>query len=126
MPVSPVILIHLVTALAALLLGAMLLFLKKGSTAHRLAGRIWVAAMVVTALVSFGIQRSGHWSVIHLLSVLTLVVLFLAIRAVLRGNVRSHERYMRGAYAGLATAGLFTLLPGRLLGQFVWHNLGLA
>lgn len=121
--VSPVILIHVLTALLAVLAGTVLMLLKKGTRLHRFLGRSWVALMAITALVSFGIQSRGHFSWIHLLSVLTLVVLVMAIRAIRQGKVSAHLGYMRGAYIGLMVAGAFTLLPGRMLGKLVWGTL---
>jgi uncharacterized membrane protein len=41
-------------------------------------------------------------------------------------NLRGHQRMMVGIYAlGLGVAGLFTLLPHRLLGRMLWSSLGL-
>ena len=41
----------------------------------------------------------------------------------LRGNITAHRKTMRGAYIGSCLiAGLFTLLPGRYMGQLVWHQ----
>jgi uncharacterized membrane protein len=123
---TPVMMIHLVTAVGALLIGGITLAMKKGTRMHRLGGRIWVSLMVVTALVSFGIKTNGHFSWIHLLSVSTLVAVTMAIAAVLRGNLKAHRRGMTLTYIGLCVAGAFTLLPHRVLGQLVWHGIGLA
>lgn len=122
-PISPLVMIHVATALLALVSGTALLMLKKGTRAHRFLGRAWAALMAITALVSFGIQSRGHLSWIHVLSLVTLFVLVKAIIAVRRGQIASHLRYMRGAFIGLAVAGVFTLLPGRLMGQLVWRTL---
>lgn len=123
---TPVMIIHLATAVGALLVGGITLAARKGTRMHRLGGRIWVSLMVVTALVSLGIKTSGHFSWIHLLSIGTLVAVAMSISAVMRGNVRAHRRGMTLTYIGLCTAGAFTLLPHRVLGQIVWHGIGLA
>ncbi|WP_161993293.1 DUF2306 domain-containing protein [Lacisediminimonas profundi] len=123
---SPVVLVHLATALLALIIGTITLFLKKGTPVHKLAGRSWVLLMVVTALVSFAIRSSGHFSWIHIFSVTVLVVLARAVHAIMRGKLKSHQRGMVGAYIGLVGAAVFTLLPNRLLGQWVWGSLGLV
>jgi uncharacterized membrane protein len=119
LPISPLVMIHVATALLAVVSGTVLLMLKKGTALHRMLGRSWAVLMAVTALVSFGIQTSGHLSWIHLLSVLTLFILAKAIIAVRRGQIAMHLRYMRGAFIGLVVAGAFTLLPSRLLGHLV-------
>lgn len=116
---SPVILIHILTALLAVLVGAAVFLVRKGTPAHRLLGRSWVFLMATTALVSFAIQTKGHLSWIHLLSTATLFWLVKAIVDVRRGKLQSHLRIMRGTYVGLVLAGLFTLLPQRLLGQLL-------
>lgn len=123
---TPLILVHSAVALAAVLIGAATLRMKKGTVQHRLFGRSWVLLMVLVALSSFWIKTSGHWSWIHVLSIGTLVLLARAIVAALQGNIKLHRRLMSGIYVGgLLIAGIFTLLPDRLLGQLVWHSVGL-
>ena len=120
MEFTPVIIAHIATAAGALVFGAVTLGMRKGTPAHKFAGRIWVALMAATALVSFGIRSNGSFSWIHLLSIWTLIALAASIYAILRGNVRAHRKGMTSAYAGLVIAGVFTLLPGRRLGQLLW------
>jgi len=111
-------------AASAVLLGAVVLFRRKGTGLHRLLGRLWVLGMGFTALSSFGIYRD-HFSWIHGLSVFTLVMLVAGVTAARRGHTRVHRGIMLGTYAwGLIVTGLFTLLPSRLLGHSVWSALG--
>jgi uncharacterized membrane protein len=126
MQFTPIVLVHMFTALGAVIIGGIMFAMKKGTRAHRLAGRTWVALMLTTALVSFGIRASGHFSWIHLLSVLSLAILGLAIYAVIHGRIKDHQRHMTGLYIGLVTAGIFTLLPFRRLGYVVWHAVGIV
>jgi uncharacterized membrane protein len=111
--------IHLTTAILSLLVGAFVLGRRKGTYSHKLAGRVWVALMLVVAISSFWIQgmRDG-FSVIHLLSAWTLVSLALAVWFIRRGNVRAHKGFMIGTFLGLAGAGLGALAPGRTLYLF--------
>jgi uncharacterized membrane protein len=125
MEFTPIILIHVLAATGALLTGGLALLVKKGSTAHRLFGRLWVVLIVLAALVSFGIRRSSHFSAIHLLSILMLVAVTAAIYAAATGRIQWHRRAMRGAYVSLAVAAVFTLLPGRRMGDLVWNAIGL-
>jgi uncharacterized membrane protein len=126
MEFTPVIVVHLVTAVAAIATGGAMLAMRKGTRMHRLVGRTWVGLMLTTALVSFGIRHGGHFSWIHLLSVLTLVGLASAVYAVMKGRIAVHRRAMVGVYSGLVIAGSFALLPGRRLGYLVWHAVGLV
>lgn len=125
MAYTPIILAHIAAALAAVLTGALMFAARKGTRLHRLSGRLWVVLMVIAALLSFGIRSSGHFSWIHLLSVVTLLVIGRALVAIYQRNIRTHQYAMTGAYAGLVIAGVFTLLPDRRLGYLVWHALDL-
>ena len=120
---DPVIAVHAIAALLAVALGAYLVAARKGTGAHRLAGRGFVAAMVVTAAGSFLIDAHlmpvhtplGAFGPIHGLSAVMLVTLARAVAAARRGDVRVHRRAMLAALASLAIAGAFTLAPGRTL-----------
>jgi uncharacterized membrane protein len=121
---SPVIQAHVAAALAALVLGALQFGLRRGGGRHRLMGRLWVGLMAVVALSSFGIsglRQVGPFSWIHLLSVLTLAGLVRAVLYARQGNIRAHRWAMIGLYLGaLVITGLFTLLPGRIMGHVVF------
>ena len=123
---TPVILIHLATAIASVLVGGAMFLMKKGTPQHRLSGRVWVLLMAVTALVSFAIQSRGHFSWIHLLSLVVLFMLVRAVLAVRRRNIRLHQRLVIGTYTGLVIAGMFALAPWRRLGHLVWQAASLA
>ncbi len=119
----PIIAFHTVAAVTALVLGIAILLRPKGTATHKLTGRIWVAAMAITAITSFWIQELRHgdgFSPIHILSIITLATLARAIYAIRRGNVKSHQRAMIGAFAGVLIAGAFTLLPGRIIGGWLF------
>jgi uncharacterized membrane protein len=123
---TPVILIHLATAIASVLVGAAMFLMKKGTVQHKLSGRVWVVLMAVTALVSFAIQSRGRFSWIHLLSVIVLYMLVRAVWAVRNRNIRLHQRLVIGTYMGLVIAGMFALAPWRRLGYMVWHAASLV
>lgn len=116
---SPAIQVHAFSAVAAFGLGAVVLFRRKGGFVHRLLGRIWVALMVVVALSSFFIHTIrvwGSWSPIHILSIAALLALAHGVAMIRRRNVRAHRRIMQSTFLGtLVVAGLFTLLPGRIM-----------
>jgi uncharacterized membrane protein len=116
---SPVIQFHTIAALAALVLGAYVLLVRKGTTRHKMSGRVWAALMIVVALTAFGIHEIrmfGLFSPIHLLSIVVLAALAWAISAIRQRSVATHERIMTFLFfGGLVLPGLFTLLPERLL-----------
>jgi uncharacterized membrane protein len=114
---TPTIIGHTLLAASALPLGAMLLAGPKGTRVHRIAGWCWVIIMAGVAGVSFFIRTNG-WSWIHLLSIFTLFTLVSGVRYARTHQRQAHRGNMIGLYAGaLIIAGLFTLLPGRLIGQ---------
>ena len=122
---NAVILTHTVAALAAIALGAAMFLARKGTLLHRVAGRSWVALMLLVAFSSFWIKSSGNFSWIHLLSVAVPILLAAGVYFAIRRNPARHQRLMIGVYAiGLGVAGMFTLLPNRLLGHMLWTSLG--
>jgi len=114
---------HALAAGLALPLGAIILWRRKGDSNHRWMGRAWFTLMTFVAAGSFGIRASGHYSWIHGLSTFTLVMLALGLYAARTGRIAQHKRIVQGLYFGaLIIAGLFTLLPNRLLGHWLWAN----
>ncbi|MCC5856940.1 MAG: DUF2306 domain-containing protein [Ectothiorhodospiraceae bacterium] len=111
--------IHVLAASMALVMGAVQFLLRRGGKPHRMLGWIWVLLMAVTAGSSFFIHMAqviGPWSPIHLLAVFTLAALFFGLRAARLGDRRAHRRIMISLYMfALVGAGLFTLLPGRVM-----------
>jgi uncharacterized membrane protein len=113
-----VIAVHIAAAVLSLVVGASILLCQKGTPRHRLMGRVWVAAMFVTVLSSFGIRElnHGHLSWIHSLAVLTAISLLRAIWAIRQGNVSAHVAAMRGSFIGLVVAGIAAVVtPQRFL-----------
>ena len=116
---APEIQLHAFAALAAFALGAVQLAAPKGTLPHRTLGWVWVVLMLVISGSSFlihGIKMWGPWSPIHLLSVLTPITLVMAVLAARAHRVRAHKTAMISLFAGaLLLAGLFTLVPGRIM-----------
>ena len=134
---TPIIAVHVFFALAALTLGPLVLWARLGARQrprlHRGAGIVWVACMAAAALSALFIHDSGlpnlaGFTPIHLLVPFTLTLLWHAFAHLRRGDIRGHRRAMQQLYLGACvTAGAFTLLPNRLLGQLLWSTwLGLA
>ena len=114
-----IITLHALAALAGLLLGLSQLTLRKGGRRHRSIGYVWISLMVSVAVSSFwihGFRSFGPFSLIHVLSLLTLVALAFGVRAARVGNMAAHRWSMRTLFFGaLVIAGAFTLLPGRVM-----------
>ena len=123
---QPLIFVHMLSALAALAVGAVVLARRKGTTSHRAIGWTWVVLMGTAAVTSAFMRDTGMANVagftpIHLLTVTVGVLLPRAVVAARRGNIVAHRRSMRGIYiGGCIVAGMFTLLPMRFLGSLLW------
>ena len=121
---SPAIQIHVAAAVAAFVLGAVILFRRKGDRPHRLGGRLWVGLMLVVTLSSVFIHTIrvwGIWSPIHLLSIFVLFNVPFAVWLARKHNVRGHRGWMIGIFAGaLLIAGIFTFVPGRIMHAVVF------
>ena len=110
---------HLLVAFIAIAGGAAQFMLKKGTSTHKIIGRLWVLAMglvAVSGLFIHEIRMFGGFSLIHFLSLLTLFFLYMGVRAARKKQIRWHQRIMIYTYfLGLIVAGFFTLWPGRLM-----------
>lgn len=124
----PAIALHLVAALLALGLGPVAIYRRRRDRLHKVAGYAWVSSMAVLAGGSFWIEAGilpllAGFGPIHLLSVFVLVVLARGVAAARRGDIRRHRAEMHSLYwTGLWVAGLFTLLPGRILNRLVFAD----
>jgi uncharacterized membrane protein len=123
---SPAIQLHAFAAMTAFVLGLVQFAAPKGTLPHRALGSIWVVIMFVVAVSSFFIHQLkiwGQWSPIHLLSIFTLVMLPLGVWRAHRHQVQSHRWMMISIFLGaLVIAGLFTLVPGRIMHAVVFEN----
>jgi len=121
---EPAVLLHAAAAMSAFALGLVQFAAPKGTLPHRTIGWVWVALMAAVAVSSFwihSIRLLGPWSPIHVISLYTLGALPLAVWAARRHRVVAHRRAMIMLFSGaLVIAGLFTLLPGRIMHKVVF------
>ena len=119
---------HVATVLPAAVLGAFLLARPKGTPAHRFLGKVWLLLMVISAASTFFIRTIDlfmGFSPIHLLSVYVIVGSGAAIATARRGDITAHRRQVAGMYfGGIVVAGIFTLLPDRLVNAVVFSDAG--
>jgi uncharacterized membrane protein len=116
---SPIIQVHAFAAMAAFALGLVQFAAPKGTLPHRTIGWVWVALMAIIAVSSFwvhSIRMVGPFSLIHALSIFTLVMLPLAVLHARNHRVVQHRKAMISIFVGaLVIAGAFTFLPGRIM-----------
>lgn len=124
----PLIALHLAAALLALLIGAAVMARRKGTFSHRTLGWVWVTLMAVTTVASAFIRdhqlpNIAGYTPIHFFTAFTAVYIPLGIWRIRHGNVHAHRKIMRGLFFGACgVAGLFTLMPGRFMGNLVWKD----
>ena len=115
--------VHVVAAVTALIVGAVILLLPKGTGFHRFLGWSWVGSMIIVAATSIAMTFDMKTGInpLHVFTAVTVVSLWLALTGIRRGNVRRHAASMTGLYiGGLIIAGAFAFIPGRLMWQVVF------
>ena len=114
---------HILTILVALTLTPVMLLRRRGDRPHRAFGWVWAGALFLTALISFWVRtiNPGGFSLIHLLSVLTIVQVPLIVRYARRHDWKKHRAAVRGMVTGaLLVAGFFTFPFGRMMGSWLF------
>lgn len=121
---GPAIQFHVLTVVPAAIIGGIMLVARKGTFSHRMAGRVWISLMVLTALSSFFIHEINWFhgfSPIHLLSLVVLGSAIEVVRTARQRRIARHKRLVKTLYFGaIGIAGLFTLLPGRIMHEVVF------
>lgn len=110
--------VHIAAAAIALVIGVVLLAGIKGTTLHRTLGWTWAIAMATVAISSIFIRNinDGAFSLIHLFTGWTIIILPMALYAARTHDIAAHRARMTGLFVGaLLIAGMFTFFPGRLM-----------
>ena len=117
---------HVVAALSALLAGAAVLLLPKGTHAHRTIGTVYVLALVLVNVAALSLHRENAFGVFHALAVVSLVTIAVGLSPMLLGKrspmvIATHAYCMTWSYAGLVAAGCgqLAVAVGRDLGAWV-------
>lgn len=126
----PLGLLHLASALAALLLGTAVALSRKGTPTHVLMGRAYLVAMLVlngSALALY--ELAGRANLFHFFALISLASLLAGYVAVRRRRPewrRLHARSMLWSYVGLLAAAASETIV-RVPGVFTsWTSFGVA
>lgn len=114
---------HLVSIMIAVGLTPVMLLRRRGDRLHRGLGWLWVSAMIFTAAASLFVRNINHggFSIIHILSVWTLIQVPVIVWTARHHNVARHRRSVRAMVTGaLLVAGFFTFPFNRLLGHWLF------
>lgn len=115
--------LHVAAAVLAIIVGALIFLLPKGTGYHRLLGWSWVGSMAVVAVTSVAMIADFKTGVnaLHIFTAVTVVSLWAGLAGIRRGDVRQHAGSMVGLYVGgLLIAGLFVFMPGRTMWNVVF------
>jgi uncharacterized membrane protein len=77
---------HVLAALSALLVGAAVLLVPKGTHAHRVIGTIYVVALVLVNVAALSLHRENAFGVFHWLAVASLVTIAVGLSPMLLGK----------------------------------------
>ena len=109
---TPAGILHFGAAIAALGSGLAVLLLPKGTQTHRLAGRLYLGAMLTLNLAAITIYEDspGSFGVFHYLAFVSLVTLAAGFAVIRFGRGRigarmAHGHFMAWSYVGLVAAG---------------------
>lgn len=112
--------IHVATVTPAIPLGGYQLLAPKGTSLHKMLGKVWVTLMVTTAISAIFIKTGGTFSFIHIFVPITLWASYQLIAKARRGDMAGHKKEVVNLYLyALMIPGVFSMiLPGRLMN--VW------
>ena len=137
---SPLLLIHFFAASYAIVVGAAIFLMRKGTMPHRAVGVSYIAAMAITVISVIPVKATvmpimgSRFGFFHVFVVVGFVSLTFGIRAVLRWRrtretewLRAHQIHLAYSYAGLLMAGFsqmatnprwMVVLPFETMAQF--------
>lgn len=110
--------VHMLVAVGAFFLGGYILMRRKGTKAHKMAGRVFGFLMIIAATSAIFIRElnDGSFSWIHIFVPLTFMGVYQAVRAIRQGDVKRHKRHVLTLYfAALMIPGFFAFMPGRTM-----------
>ncbi len=102
--------IHVWAATAALLFGAFVFPMVKGTGLHKVLGYLYAAALLATNLTAFGLYHlTGHFGMFHIAAIVSFVTLLAGLIPVITRRPRNswltlHYKYTSWSYVGLLAA----------------------
>ena len=116
---------HVAAAVSALLLGAAVLLMAKGTQTHRVIGAAYVVALVLVNMAALSLHRENTFGVFHALAVASLVTIGVGLSPLLLGRrsppvIATHAYCMTWSYAGLVAAGCGQLVVAVGPGDGSW------
>ena len=116
---------HILAAVSALILGAAVLLMPKGTHAHRVIGAVYVVALVVVDMAALSLHREDAFGMFHWLAIASLVTVGVGLSSMILGRrsppvIATHAYCMAWSYAGLVAAGCGQLVAAVGQGEGAW------
>ena len=116
---------HILAAVSALLVGAAVLLLPKGTHPHRMIGTVYVLSLVLVNAAALSLHREDDFGVFHALAVASLATIAVGLSPLLLGKrslpaIATHAYCMAWSYAGLVAAGCGQLAVAVGQGDGTW------
>jgi len=109
-------LIHLVSAIAALIAGTLVLSMKKGSKRHKQIGYAYVISMAVLLVTSFMIYRLFNgWGIFHYASAFSLIVILLGMIPIWTKKPANNWKYRHFNFMYWSVVGLYAAFAAEVL-----------
>ena len=102
--------LHFLGALAALAIGLIVIFNRKGTARHRLLGSVYVILLVTLNVSALSLHREDAFGPFHILAVLSLITIAVGVGLLVLTSgpehlVAAHAYMMSWSYVGLVAAG---------------------
>ena len=116
---------HVLAAVSALLVGAAVLLVPKGTHTHRVIGAVYVLALVLVNMAALSLHRENAFGVFHALAVASLITVAVGLSPLLLGKrsapaIATHAYCMTWSYAGVVAAGCGQLAAAVGQGDGAW------
>ena len=117
---------HFLTAIVAIVTGAIVVFRAKGTVFHRWCGRVYLVSMLLVNLSALSIYDLwGHFGPFHAAAIFSLVTVLIGALAVWRrrpgnGWKMAHAYWMSWSYVGLCAAAVSESATRYLHYDFGW------
>jgi uncharacterized membrane protein len=104
--------IHTLTAAAALIFGAFIFPMVKGTNLHKVLGYFYASALLATNVTAFGLYHlTGHFGLFHVAAIVSFLTLIAALIPVITRRPKNswlflHYKYTSWSYVGLLAAAL--------------------
>jgi uncharacterized membrane protein len=103
---------HTSAAMAALVFGAFVFPMIKGTRLHKMLGYLYASALLATNVTAFGLYHlTGHFGMFHIAAIVSFLTLLAALIPVIIRRPRKswlslHYKYTSWSYVGLLAAAL--------------------